>query len=230
MTHEYDFETARGIPYRLPEDEKILWQGSPNWRSLAVHLCHVRPITLYFVSLMMWRIIVAVSDGTPLQEAYEIDAWLAVLLGIVMSIALTFAVLCARTTIYTITTRRVILRYGIAFTKAVNVPLRLVKSAGLRVHGNGTGDIALQLFGPERIAYLILWPHARPWRFTSPEPMLRALPEPQKAVEVLRAALAPFLAHGSSQAESTNQETAGAFPPAGEKNKSDVGQPAAEAA
>ena len=48
MTHEYDFEEVRGIPYRLPEDEKILWQGSPNWRSLAVHLCHVRTITLYF--------------------------------------------------------------------------------------------------------------------------------------------------------------------------------------
>jgi hypothetical protein len=229
MTHEYDFEEVRGIPYLLPEDEKILWQGSPNWRSLAVHLCHVRTITLYFAILMVWRIVVTASDGKPIQDAYEIDAWLAALLGVVMTIALTFAYLCARTTIYTITTRRVVLRYGIALTKAVNVPLRLVKSAGLRVHGNGTGDIALQLFGPERIAYLILWPHARPWRFTLPEPMLRALPEPQKAVDELRAALAPFVAHGSSKSETSVSQEA-AVPPAEEKNKPGVGQPAAEAA
>ena len=142
---EYDFEPVRGLPYRLPEDEKILWQGSPNWRSLAVHLCHVRSVTIYFAVLMLWRIAVAYSEGKPMSLALEIDAWLAALLGIVMAIALTFAFLAARTTIYTITTRRVVLRYGIAFTKAVNVPLRTVKSVGLRMHANGTGDIALAL-------------------------------------------------------------------------------------
>jgi hypothetical protein len=228
MTHEYDFEEVRGIPYRLPEDENVLWQGSPNWRSLAVHLCHVRTITLYFAVLIIWRFIVAASDGKPMQEAYEVSAWLAALLGIVIAIALTFAYLCAKTTVYTITTRRVILRYGIAFTKAVNVPLRLVKSAGLRMHGNGTGDIALQLFGPERIAYLILWPHARPWRFTLPEPMMRALPEPQQAVEVLRTALAPFAKLHEAQA--ATKDSAGAPATEEKKESNTVGQPAAEAA
>ena len=140
---EYDFEPVRGLPYRLPEDEKILWQGSPNWRSLAVHLCHVRWITIYFAVLMLWRIAVAYSEGTSVSLALEIDAWLAALLGIVMAMALAFAFLAARTTIYTVTTRRVVLRYGIAFTKAVNVPLRTVKSVGLRMHANGTGDLAL---------------------------------------------------------------------------------------
>ncbi len=230
MTHEYDFEEVRGIPYRLPEDEDVLWQGSPNWRSLAVHLCHVRAITLYFAVLMIWRIVITASDGKPLREAYEIDVWLAALLGIVIAIALTFAYLCGKTTVYTITTRRVILRYGIAFTKAVNVPLRLVKSAGLRMHGNGSGDIALQLHGPEKIAYLILWPHARPWRFTLPEPMLRALPEPQKAVEFLRNALAPFVKDASIEAKTKAPKEAAGAPAAEEKKESGVGQRTAEAA
>jgi hypothetical protein len=230
MTHEYDFEEVRGIPYRLPEDEKILWQGSPNWRSLAVHLCHVRTIALYFLVLMAWVVFSRLSENRPLSEAMEINAWYAAMLGIVTAIALTFAYLCAKTTIYTITTRRVVLRYGIAFTKAVNVPLRLVKSAGLRMHGNGTGDIAVKLYGPEKIAYLIIWPHARPWRFTSPEPMLRALPEPQKAVEFLRIALAPFAKDHANEAQATvSQEAAGAVPSAEEK-KEPRGQPAAEAA
>ena len=99
---------------------------------LSVHLCHVRSITIYFTVLMLWRIAVSYSDGKPIGDALEIDVWLAALLGIVMAIALTFAFLVARTTIYTVTTRRVALRYGIAFTKAVNVPLRLIKSAGTR--------------------------------------------------------------------------------------------------
>ena len=128
-----------GLLFRPSEDEKILWQGSPNWRTLAVHLCHVRTITIHFALLMLWRIAVAYSDGTSISLALEIAAWLAALCGIVMTIALWFAFLAARTTIYTVTTRRVVLRYGIAFTKAVNVPLRMVKSVGLRMHSNGTG-------------------------------------------------------------------------------------------
>ncbi len=223
---EYDFEPVRGLPFRPSEDEKILWQGSPNWRSLAVHLCHVRTITIYFAVLMLWRVAIAYSDGTSISLALEVDAWLAALCGIVMTIALSFAFLAARTTIYTVTTRRVVLRYGIAFTKAVNVPLRIVKSVGLRMHANGTGELALQLNGPDKIAYLILWPHARPWRFTLPEPMLRAIPEPQKAAEALRTALAPFQ-KAASEATGNSSQEAEVAPQAEDKTETGVGQPAA---
>ena len=222
---EYDFEPVRGLPFRPSEDEKILWQGSPNWRSLAVHLCHVRSVTIYFAVLMLWRIAVAYSDGKPIRDALEIDAWLAALLGIVMAMALTFAFLAARTTIYTVTTKRVVLRYGIAFTKAVNVPLRMVKSAGLRMHANGTADIALTLTGPDKIAYLILWPHARPWRFSLPEPMLRAIPEPQKAADALKAALAPFAKDATEGVSASSQHADVA-----NKKETGLGHPAAEAA
>lgn len=219
---DYDFEPVRGLPYRPSEDEKILWQGSPDWRSLAVHLCHVRTVTLYFAVLMGWRIAVAYSDGKPIDLALEIDAWLAALLGIVMAIALTFAFLAARTTIYTVTTKRVVLRYGIAFTKAVNVPLRNIKSAGVRMHSNGTADIALTLTGPGKIAYLILWPHARPWRFNLPEPMFRAIPEPQKAADALKIALAPLAKDGTGANLEHNESSA--------QKDTGQGQPATETA
>ena len=214
----------------FPKTRRFLWQGSPNWRSLAVHLCHVRSITIYFAVLMIWRVVVTASEGRPLGEALEIDAWLAALLGIVIAFALTFAFLAARTTIYTITTRRVVLRYGIAFTKAVNVPLRIVKSVGVRMHANRTGDIALALTGPDKIAYLILWPHARPWRFTSPEPMLRALPGAQQAVEALKTALEPFAKGSAGEAPSTPPQEAGvAASQADNKKETGRGHHAAEA-
>ncbi len=222
---EYDFEPVRGLPFRPSEDEKILWQGSPNWRSLAVHLCHVRSITIYFVVLMLWPFAVAFSEGKPIGDALEIDEWLAALLGIVMAIALTFAFLVARTTIYTITTRRVALRYGIAFTKAVNVPLRLIKSVGVRMHSNGSADIALSLTGPDKIAYLILWPHARPWRFTLPEPMFRSVSDPQGASDALKTALAPFVKDASEGAATNSQHAEDA-----DKKETGLGQPATEAA
>jgi hypothetical protein len=190
---EYEYEPIRGLPVELPADEKILWQGSPRWQSLAVHLCHVRSITLYFAVLMAWRVVVTVSDGRPASDALETIAWLAALLGVVVAFLGVFAFLAARTTIYTITTRRVVLRYGIAFTKAVNVPLRIVQSASLRTHADGSGDLPLALSGPDKIAYLILWPHVRPWRIKSPQPMLRAVGEPKAVAEILASALAGML-------------------------------------
>ena len=156
---------------------------------------------------MLWPIAVAYSEGKPIGNALEIDIWLAALLGIVMAIALTFAFLAARTTIYTITTRRVALRYGIAFTKAVNVPLRHIKSVGMRMHANGTADVALTLTGPDKIAYLILWPHARPWFFSSPEPMLRAILRIVQVADALKTALAPFVKDAADATSKSSQET-----------------------
>jgi hypothetical protein len=187
--NEYEYEPVPGLPYRLPDDEKILWQGSPGWRSLAVHLCHLRAISLYFAALMIWRVTVTAADGGSLAEALETVAWLSALLGVVAGFLGLFAFIAGRTTIYTITTRRVVLRYGIAFTKAVNVPLRIVQSAGLRLHADGTGDITLSLSGNDKIAYLILWPHVRPWRFKTPEPMLRVVPDPEGVARIIRGAL-----------------------------------------
>ena len=49
----------------------------------------------------------------------------------------------------------------------------------------GTGDLPLTLLGPDRIAFLHLWPHARPWRLGKPEPMLRCVPQAALVARVL---------------------------------------------
>jgi hypothetical protein len=36
----------------------------------------------------------------------------------------------------------------------------------------------------------MLWPHLRPWRFATPEPMLRALTDAEAAAQILGRALA----------------------------------------
>jgi hypothetical protein len=37
--------------------------------------------------------------------------------------------------------------------------------------------VVLTLAGSDRIAYLLLWPHARPWRYAQPQPALRCVPD-----------------------------------------------------
>ena len=35
LAEEHEFEAARGLPELLPAGERVLWQGSPDWRGLA---------------------------------------------------------------------------------------------------------------------------------------------------------------------------------------------------
>ena len=91
---------------------------------------------------------------------------------------------------YSITSRRVLLRHGIAVPLTMNVPYTLVDNAALKNFSNGTGDIALALSRRERVGYLITWPHVRPGRFARPEPSFRALTDAEAAARILGLALA----------------------------------------
>lgn len=70
-----------------------------------------------------------------------------------------------------------VMRIGIVLTLTFNLPLRLVAAASVKPMKNGCGDIALKLSGDDHIAWLNLWPHARPWALKDPEPCLRCIPQ-----------------------------------------------------
>jgi hypothetical protein len=72
----------------------------------------------------------------------------------------------------------------------VNFPFRVVESAGIKMHADGTGDIPLALVPGERVSYIVMWPNVRPWRIARPEPMLRGVPEAARVAETLSYALA----------------------------------------
>ena len=76
-----------------------------------------------------------------------------------------------RSTIYTITNKRVVLRIGAALPITFNIPFKQISSVGVRTYGK-TGSIALALSGNNKISYISCWPHARPWCFAKPEPSL----------------------------------------------------------
>lgn len=178
---EYDDEPIRGLPGELPQGETLLWQGSPEWRLLARSAFFTRVVGLYFVALVALAIYNGSTGGV-------IATMIAGAVGIGLLMLYAWAV--ARTTVYTLTSRRVVLRIGVALNMCINLPLAKIGGANLRSLGPVEGDLALQLIGPHRLGYLVLWPHARPWKLGNPQPMLRALPDAAVVGERLARAVA----------------------------------------
>lgn len=58
---EYDHEPTRGLPAELPEDEHIIWQSAPDWKSLAKGALHIRLTVFYFVAIVLWAIIAEIQ-------------------------------------------------------------------------------------------------------------------------------------------------------------------------
>ncbi len=182
---EYEYEPIPGLPQRLPQDERILWQGAPNWQTLSRQAFHVRKLAVYFAALLVWRVTTTLLDGETLTIAGLSALWVIVLATISIGLLTGVSWLIARTTVYTITDRRVVMRFGVALPMTFNVPFATLQGAALRRYSNGCGDIPLALAGRDRIAYPVLWPHARPWQFTNPQPMLRAIEDADRVAGIL---------------------------------------------
>lgn len=187
---EFEFEPVRGLPEHLPAGERLLWQGAPAAGALARHAYHVRLVGLYFVAVLGLRAATQALAGAPAADILAGSVPLLAAAAVALAVLGGLAWLVARTTVYTITSRRVVLRFGVAIPMTVNVPFRLIESAAVARHPDGTGDIPLALSRGTRVSYLVFWPHVRPWRMTHPQPMLRAVPAPEAVAKVLADALA----------------------------------------
>jgi len=185
-------ERIAGVREDLPPGEHVLWQGAPAWPSLARRAFHVREVAAYFALLTAVTIVSALLDG----QAASAGLFPATLGAVACALLCALAWMSSRTTIYAITTRRVFLRVGIALPIAVNLPLHRIEQAQLALHGDGSGDLPLFLQAEAHLAYLHLWPHARPWRLRRPEPMMRSIADAGSVAQVLAAALQA--AHGQA--------------------------------
>lgn len=173
---EYDNEPIPGLPGIPPAGERILWQGAPEWRTLARTAFHTRLVTGYFVALTGWATATALVRGVH-APADLAGVALTALFGIVgVALLNLLAWGSARTTLYTLTNKRIVLRVGMALPKCINLPLALVGSVDLALRADGTGDMPISLTGDRKLGFVALWPHARPWRVATPQPMLRAIP------------------------------------------------------
>jgi hypothetical protein len=189
---DYAVEPIRGLPELPPSGEKILWQGAPSAWEIAKRVFHIRAAALYFLLLAVWRVAAYLRGGDSQGALVAAVSLLPIMLAGLGLLAL-LAWLCARTSVYTITSKRVVMRIGIALPMAINIPFNVIGAASLRVSPNGAGDIALVPVGAGRMAYSNLWPHVRPWRLGNPQPLLRGLPDVNDVAAVLAKAMAEAL-------------------------------------
>ena len=174
---EYENEPVPGLPGLLPKGETILWQGSPNWRVLARTAFHTGAVAGYFAVLTAFATAAAVWQGV--RSMTDLAGVGLTIGGAVVGVALLhlLAWAVARSTIYTLTDRRIVLRFGVALPKCINLPLGIIANVDLRQRAHGTGDLALKLNSEQRLGYAALWPHARAWHYSNPQPMMRAVPD-----------------------------------------------------
>jgi Bacterial PH domain len=190
MNHDdFAFEPIRGLPAELPPGETLLWQGSPRWQSLAVRAFHVRKVAVYFMALVFFRIGFGLLNGHTASAILSSCAILLAMSAVAIAVLSLLAYLSGRSTVYSITSRRVLLRHGIAVPMTMNIPFTLIESAAVTAYSDGTGEIALKLLAEQRVGYLITWPHLRPAHMTQPQPSFRALIDAKQAAEILGSAL-----------------------------------------
>ncbi|MEO7336473.1 MAG: photosynthetic complex putative assembly protein PuhB [Caldimonas sp.] len=187
---EHEFEAERGLPERLPADERLLWQGAPDWRILARDAMHLRAVSIYFGVLLLWRGVTVLSGGGSAVDALVAVAWLAPLALVCIALLASMAWLVSRTSVYTVTDRRIVMRIGVVLSITFNLPYSKVEAVALKGHADGSGDLSMLLAGSDRIAYAHLWPHARPWQLRRTQPTMRALGDVRHVARLLSTALA----------------------------------------
>ena len=181
---DLEFEPIPGLPSDLPPGEKLLWQGRPDWKSLARHTFKVRMLAAYFAVFAAFRLVIAVQKHQGLAgfaQVLLLSGLAAACLGVLSLMAWAYA----RATVYTITSRRLVMRIGIALPMTWNLPFKRIAAADLTVRKDGRGDISLQLTSPNRIAWLHLWPHVAPWQYVKARPTFRTIAEPARVAEIL---------------------------------------------
>ncbi|GJG86875.1 photosynthetic complex assembly protein [Gemmatimonadetes bacterium T265] len=186
-----------GVGEPLPAGERVRWVGRPDPAALARRAFHVRGLAAYFALLAALTFAVrspAVGAAVAAADALTVAAMGAA----VLAFAGVYAALVARATLYAVTDRRVVVRAGVAVPAVLNVPLDRVASVDLRRGRDGAGDVEVTLGGDVRVAYLLLWPHARPWHVTRPRPTFRGVRDADAAgvalAQAVRAAQGPGLA------------------------------------
>lgn len=190
---EHDEENGQGLPEPLPGGERVLWRGKPRFARLVLSGFHARKLALYFGLLLAAHLIVQLQGGAGLAEGIAGLTGYGLLAAAVVGLIALYAWLVVRSTLYTVTSRRIVIRGGVALPITINLPYTAIASADLRCFDDGSGDIALTTTGAQRASYLLLWPHLKMRRLLRVQPMLRALADAEQAAAVLGQALAAYV-------------------------------------
>lgn len=210
---DFQYEPVNGLNGDLLEGETVLWQGAPEWKTILRSALHIRILAVYIAIMAVYGF----AESGAVTAMIVVGSGLAALLFFAA-----FAWGVQKTSVYTLTNQRLVLRIGVALDKYVNIPLSQIETADLKTLPGDHGNIVLKLKGRPKMGYPLLWPHVRSLRLISPQPMLRAIAEPQHVARLMFTAtsqlqeIAPatqdITARGKAQPEVQNDAPSGALP------------------
>ena len=163
-----------GIDEPLPPGERVLWHGAPGRASLSREAYHARKIVVYFAVLLVLAAVFAAGDPAPGHSLFVSALFVRHLGG---GHGVRAAARHAHGAQHRLRDHRSAHRAEDR-RRAAGGDQRAAAPDRVRRGGAAArrrrGDIALHLASDVRVAYLVLWPHARPWRL-QPAGALRAL-------------------------------------------------------
>jgi Bacterial PH domain len=189
-----------GLPDHLPEGERLVWQGRPDWFRLAINAFQVRKVAIYFGIIILGQGAYKLFHGATPFEAVQSVPIIASLGAAACSMLLVLAYASAKTSHYTLTNKRAMMKVGLALPVIINIPFRQVDGVAFAATGKTHGNICFKTSGETRLAYLMLWPHCKPWHMAKPQPSFRAIPD----VEAVAQRLAFVLGGQMPVAETTH--------------------------
>lgn len=213
---DFAFDHAPGLPEPLPAGETLLWQGSPDWRELARRPFRVRLVALWFAGICAWLLVSGLYRGESLASLASGIALTAAGGAVATGVMAALAYATARSTLWSITTKRVLIRFGIALPVDMNLPFVRIRSAGLALDdgpaGEETGTIALELVAEERVTWGIMWPHVGPSPKGRTRPALRAVPRAREVARLLGDAVTAAGGHARRAPGAASAATSDALP------------------
>ena len=172
----------------LPDGEVLIWQGRPEARAIAIRGMYLWYVVAYLLGLVVLRTGYLITGDAQTSEWSALLAWQSLASLFIVGVIAGLSALYGKTTIYSLTNRRLILRTGAAVPIHVNFPLEQIVSADLKVFPDGTGDIALTLENSDKLYWLLLWPNVRSWWVRPLQPLLRGLRDFELAASSLASA------------------------------------------
>jgi hypothetical protein len=211
---EHDHEPVEGLPGRLPAGEHIVWQGRPNSRGVARQVLKSRWIAAYFCIAAAWSVAVGINDGVAPGGILIQLGWIAVLAASVFALIALYARAVARTSMYTITNRRVVMRVGVALSASFNLPFAQVTGADFRERKGGEGDLSMQLKPGHTLTSAVFWPHQRGRVWSKLQPEMICLKDVRDVAAILALQLQAHSArHAEAQAMSADEKPVPAIRP-----------------
>ena len=131
--HEHEFEAEHGLPEALPRRRTAALAGRAGLaRAGAPRLPRAQAGALLRRADAAARGRSSVDDGGTVVAALRCHARPAGAGAVALGLVALMAWLSARTTVYTLTDRRVVMRIGIVLTLTFNLPYKRIAAAGLR--------------------------------------------------------------------------------------------------